>query len=241
MLYGSRPYSKSFGWTIAILPYVEQSQLYARFDFDLDCQIHHRELTHEVVSLFVCPSDPNGDRQVEWNGEGEDLTWGEYYKGGWGGLNYLGVSGNDGFLPVDSRSNCDKLNAYVGHLHSGLFFGNSSIRFSEITDGISNTLMLGERGITSGVGKWGGAGVRGRCPAGLADVLLPGFVISKADGGVRPPEGSLLDEMRWWSWHVGGTQFCLSDGSVRFVSNSVERSVVMALASRSGGETTPDW
>ena len=239
---GSQPYSKSYGWTVGLLPFVEQAALFSQFDFSLDCQIHHRVLTKQVLAPYICPSDPNSQSPVEWDSAGQsDPIWGRYFEGGWGATNYLGVSGTNGLVRTKQPLDCD---GFGQALHSGIFYGNSSTRMADIIDGTSQTMFVGERGVTGGWGKWGGAGMVTRCPMGMADVVLPG-VIGGADGeqgGIRAAVGAGTDRHHWWSWHPGGTHFSFADGSVRFVSYSVNRGIVAALSTRSDSEVVPmDW
>jgi prepilin-type processing-associated H-X9-DG protein len=166
-------------------------------------------------------------------------VWGDFYRGGWGGTNYLGLSGTDGMIPTVQPTSCSDISADTKSrgLHQGVFFGNSSVRLSDITDGTSQTLFVGERGITLEWGKWGGAGLIGNCPMGITDVVLPG-VIGGIDGGLRPALGEVTDRVHWWSWHRGGTNFSLADGSVRFTSYMTDRNLLARLANRSDGEIT---
>lgn len=236
-------FDKSFGWPVALLPFIEQTNLYERFDFRLDCQVHHRLATNQFVPVFGCPSDPATGVLIEWDGDGVDESiWGPYYHGGWGPLSYLGVSGTDGYIVTDERGKCGDLQPQNAHLEEGVLYHNSSVRFSSIVDGTSNTFLFGERGVVAPYGKWGGAGVARRCPAGLADVVLPGIIRSKTSGGVHQPYGDFSDQLIWWSWHSFGTNFSLSDGSVKAVSYSVSPDIVAALSSKSGNELLPsEW
>lgn len=240
---GNTPFDKSFGWPVALLPYVEQPNLYDTFDFGLDCQIHHRTSTKRVVSVFNCPSDPAAGALVNWNGDGVDESvWGPYYEGGWGPLSYLGVSGTDGYVETEERGKCGDLQPPNPYLEDGVLYHNSSVRFSLIADGTSNTFLFGERGVVAPYGKWGGPGVAGRCPAGLADVVLPGVIRSKTFGGVHQPYGDLSDQLIWWSWHSFGTNFCLADGSVKGISYSTSHEIVAAISSKSEGDVVPsEW
>lgn len=233
---GSRPFSKAFGWSIELLPYLEQQSLYDQFDMRLDAQIHHREQTKMRLPIYECPSDPNAG-VVLWT-RPTNPVWGDYHAGHWGTTNYLGVSGTNGWLsftqPLDCRS---FVNRFDGKgLHDGMFFGNSAVRFADVVDGTSNTLFVGERGVVPEHGKWGGSGVDAFCPAGIADVLLPGVVEGlDPSGGIRLPKGRGSDRGFWWSWHPGGTHFLFVDGGVRFQSFNVDRKVLRDMSSRAEG------
>jgi len=235
-LVGGHQYSKSFGWTIALMPYVEFATVYTEFNWDVDCQIHHRELTALKLPIYVCPSDPNHGmivlRRVP------HPIWGTFADGKWGTTNYLGVSGTDLLDGVTQPTACTQSAGQNEALHSGVFFGNSSIRISDVTDGSSNTAFVAERGVALEWGKWGGAGVANTCPSGIADVLLPGVITNDpASGGLRRPKGDLEDRFAWWSWHSAGTHFSFVDGSVGIVSDSVDFSVLTAFSTRSGSES----
>jgi prepilin-type processing-associated H-X9-DG protein len=240
---GERSWSKSFGWTIPVLPFLEQQALYSQFDFTLDCQIHHRKVTSRRIGAFECPSDPLAQEPIDWRPPGRDLTWGEYWKGGWGSTSFLGVSGTIGGIPVRHRTDCDDMeNSDAAGLHTGLFFGNSSVRIGDVLDGTSSTMLLGERGVTTQMGKWGGAGHAHQCPAGSGDTVLPGVNQSGelGPGGLRLPIGDSSDDRFWWSWHPGGSHFLLVDGSVRLMSYSINRETLTSLTTRAGHETVSE-
>lgn len=239
---GPRPFSKAFGWTVALLPYIDQSAIFSKFNFNFDCQIHHRTLTNRRVQLFECPSDPNVPKLIEWRRVPVSQIWGDYSAGGWGGLNYLGVSGTDGMVAVMHPPDCAGVAAGTRHsgLHDGMLFGNSSVRMADVIDGTSNTTFLGERGVTARMGKWGGAGIDGQCPSGFADVVLPGVIKSpdRNQGGLSLPQDEMSYDASWWSWHPGGSHFAMADGSVCFLSYSLDRVIQYSLATRAGSEPT---
>ncbi len=232
-------YSKSFGWTVAVLPHIDQLPIYAQFDFDLDCQIHHRQLTKQVVTSFVCPSDPMHGGPVEFNRSPDPHpVYGSYWEGGWGITNYLGVSGIGGLQPATHILRCNELDSRqpVSTIHAGIFFGNSSVRLTDIKDGTSNTFLLGERGGVPELGKWGGPGLLFACPLGVLDVVLPGVLGDRFGGGLRPPRGRTSDELHFWSSHDGGCYFAFADGSIRFLSYSTDHDIQRSLSTRDQGE-----
>ena len=228
-----QPYSKSFGWTIMLLPQMDQQVIYNRFDFDGDAQsVAHRPLTMTIVSSFVCPSDAKGG----------ELVMGSV--GGSSGLlapnNYFGVSGTNALYFARSAAECldwDTQGLFPA-IQNGVLFGNSSTRLSDITDGASNTLLIGERGIEDGFGRWGGPGEFYQCPWGLADVVLPGTLRNRDFvGGIRIRDGSLHDRYSWWTFHSGGANFGCADGSVQFRSTHLDAAVLSAMSTRAGGES----
>ena len=244
-LRGSTPNSKSIGWTIVSLAYLDRLDIYSRFDFNLDAQIYHRHLTKQSIAAFVCPSDPNAG-QTRWSRELPTMaSANSYVDGPWGTTNYLGVSGVHWVDGVNDPTECGPLAMSEDGrgLNDGVLFGNSSVTFGQISDGSSNTWLFGERGVVPGSGKWGGAGAISSCPTGGPDVLNPGIARRAPEGGgIRSATGSFADERHWWSWHSSGTHFALADGSVRLFSYSTDIELQTACSTRSGNEpTSVEW
>jgi prepilin-type N-terminal cleavage/methylation domain-containing protein/prepilin-type processing-associated H-X9-DG protein len=130
---------------------------------------------------------------------------------------------------------------------------NTRVRLTTISDGTSNTLMLGERPPSTSLwyGWWfAGAGYWDGTPTdGTGDVILgtddPNYTNSLGAFGVScAPEkrhfqpGKVsddCDQCHFWSLHSGGGNFALADGSVRFLTYSA-RPLLPAYGTRSGGE-----
>jgi hypothetical protein len=222
---------------VALLPYIGELNSYSQFDFNLDCQIHHRGQTRRRVPALICPSDPVNGGPVEWKWRG-DPKWGSFAEGGWGTTNYLGVSGVGGVVKARTVAECDEFTVRDGlqRMHAGLLFGNSSVRVADILDGLSNTMVFAERGVVGSWGKWGGGGDDFVCPFGILDTVLPGVLSIHGGGGLRPPEQSESDGYNIWSWHTAGVHLGLADGSVRFASYSLDRRVLAGLSTRNSGE-----
>ena len=148
---------------------------------------------------------------------------------------YLGVSGKD-FSTRD-----------------GVLFQDSRVRFGDISDGMNNTLMLGERPASADLQfGWWYAGI-GQAGTGSADLILgvreqnlqPIFSGSPCGPGAYPfSQGGFENPcamFHFCSPHSGGANFAVADGSVRCLSYAADASMP-ALASRAGGEiaTIPD-
>ena len=152
---------------------------------------------------------------------------------------YLGAAGTSGDL-VGPRD--------------GMFGFNQTVRVAGVTDGLSNTLLAGERPPSRDMwyGWWfAGAGYdRVSTPDGLlissgtGDVVLGAretryaayLGCDPAKVGFRP--GRLdddCDQVHFWSLHTGGGNFLLADGSVRFLTYAAD-AVLPQMATRAGGE-----
>ena len=139
----------------------------------------------------------------------------------------------------------------VGTRHTrkdGVLFADSGVRFTDVTDGTSNTLLVGERPPSpdTWIGWWyAGYGVDSM---GTADTVLGARERATPTGYPDMPDcgtgfasyrpGRLddtCDVMHFWSLHPGGAHFAFTDGSVRFLRYSAAE-ILPALATRAGGE-----
>ena len=187
-------------------------------------------------AVFHCPSDPRG--KLEWVEPGLPNNVAVI-------TDYLGVTGRNQFRQDGGQD--------------GMFFVNSSVRMGEVSDGTSNTLLIGERPPSQSDQtshdleygwQWAGAGEFPHF--GATDVVI-GVTERKVAGKVEPTHyfrrGSIQDfkdEHRWhfWSFHPSGGNWALTDGSVRFISYSAAgpetanpRPVLSAMATRAEGDT----
>lgn len=211
------------GWPLSLLPYLEQPALYAKAQAAYQVTRNpflnppHTGLA-TVVSIYVCPSDPRSASAHLASISNVVAAF----------TDYLGVSGRN------------------YSTHDGVLFQDSHIRFAEISDGMSNTLLAGERPPSSNFDfGWWYAGI-GQRFTGSADMILgvqevnilpvtptscgPG---SQAYSPGRP--GSPCNMFHFWSHHAGGANFLFTDGSVHFLPYSVAP-IMVPLATRAGGE-----
>ena len=169
------------------------------------------------LPFLFCPSDGNANILLKSGPPTPTYPCGKLYA-----FNYLGVSGA-------VHSGCSSTSA-----GRGLFFSRSNIRISQILDGTSSTLAIGERGIPSDLA-WGWSICGGlECEHYLSAQIG----LSKAK---HLPAGTGV-ETHFSSWHPGGAFFLLADGHVSFLSNNMDYNTYRSLSTRDGFEVvSSNW
>ncbi len=238
---GGRPTGGTNLW-VELLPYFEQDNLHRKWDYNDNRNnvAGGRNATQaQVIKVLLCPSDPLRE-PVSHFMEGI-IPWS---RGFYGLSSYGGNGGNRSAFWGDPP-------AFPLLTRDGIFWIDSCIRLTDITDGTSNTFLFGERfhhdpefdrlrpdlwpatAPIAGLGRWGF--VAG--PAANSNVTLSTPV--EINYRVPPGGGRLALEDRvcaFGSGHPGGANFAFADGSVRFLSESTQLSTLRALSTRAGGE-----
>ncbi|MBY0459934.1 MAG: DUF1559 domain-containing protein [Gemmataceae bacterium] len=221
------------GFHVLIMPYVEQTALLARFDVNRGYRaaINYPLAAIRVV-IYSCPSSSMERTSLASERTATDPAGGPpttLAEDPWT-THYYGIAGpKGGTYQVDGPGN-----ANGGLALQGVLFRDSSIRLTDITDGTSNTLMLGE--ISFNANSLGyRVYIRGcNSSTGLAcgSTRNVTFPINST-----PYNGSSgFNDISLGSQHTNGTNVALGDGSVRFVSQSIALPTLQAAASRNGGE-----
>jgi prepilin-type N-terminal cleavage/methylation domain-containing protein len=205
------------GWMVSLLPYVEQTNLRNAMNYTGGAWTGPFFSNYDkTVTVYNCPMDPRVANSPT---------------GGNGAMtSYLGVTGSDGSL-------ANQVNGPT----NGIFNVSSiGVRFAEIADGTSNTLMVGERPPANDT-FWGWWAVSDfDCLLSTADQTAQ-FFYSGCGVGVYGP-GNLIngpcggDTNHYWSFHTGGSNWLFGDASVHFSSYSAA-SIINAMATRNAGET----
>jgi prepilin-type N-terminal cleavage/methylation domain-containing protein/prepilin-type processing-associated H-X9-DG protein len=242
---------QSFSFFEALLGYLEQNNLYNQLTLVgptsgtkngvpyvgynsqyINCLVSStvpNPIGSTVVKTFLCPSDPAPTQTTYTPG-------GNTYR--FGANTYLACAG--------------QLSYYLSSMtQDGIFYHNSSVKMTGITDGTSNTIAFGERNridpnfdaiyganyLESTVSGWAWANVNspedylgGAGPYGLNWTVPP--------GNTKDP-GFIFEDARlgtFGSQHTGGVNFCFADGSVHFIANTIPLATLQALTTRANGE-----
>jgi len=238
------PPTKAHGPGVFLLPYIEQSALFSQYDMKtLFFLGNNAAVIRTPLKVYQCPSTPNPNRLYTvptalasalgvppWTAAPADyqpLT-------GIMGSFWTAAIGTDG-----------------GGNRDGVLSVNQYINIMAITDGTSNSILLGEiagkpdkyaqgRLVSSGTEQGSGWG----------DPLAGENWLSGSDqtGSVSPGTCAIgcTNSQPWgstgrnlYSFHTGGANVALADGSVRFLSSSTSAPVIIYMVTRAKGEVIP--
>src|SRR5262249_36274897 len=125
----------------------------------------------------------------------------------------------------------------------GVFYINSRVSIPGIRDGSSNTLLFGERlhfdpayTDIAGLGGWAWANYNAPQDYILSTCVPINFQLPPATKGGAPNYPEDDRSCAFGSGHTGGANFCMADGSVQFLADSLSLPVLQALGTRNGGE-----
>ena len=214
-----------WSWATYILPYIEENTVFSQITFKYPAQMHVPKANFTAagtrINAFLCPSDKKGFEltaccsgisNVGIPNSPEDLAK----------TNMAGVA--------DSRDwTCDTGKAWGRTDADGVMYQVSDTPISKITDGTSQTLMVGE------------------VVGSLGDTNNFGFywvtwnVLHTANGinlssRFEPTHWNSVDEASFASFHPGGCHFVFCDGHATFLSEDIDKFTLAALTTRAGGE-----
>ncbi len=219
-------FSNELSWHVFILPQLDQGNLYAQFNFNEGQYWAHstnnKNNPHGLVRVneYLCPSG-----KIERSRTSLDNVDGQH---AWT-THYYGIMGPRGEKP--SGGEYRLISGFGPFGDQGLLSAQSNKKHADITDGSSNTFVVGEI-------SWAEAacyrtwvrGVNGDPISGCKNVYT-------SIGQTFFNNGSGFNDISLGSEHPGGTQVLMGDGGVRFLADTIDLITYKAAASIDGNET----
>lgn len=226
---------ESISWRVSLLPFLEEEAIYTTIAPTPEGAYANSAPTERTPGAFRCPSQSEPRRG--WLHD----SW----------STYQGVGGAG--LMVEKRMDVDP--RFYGEVFTdGVFYPDSRVKLSSVTDGTAHTYAIGEQSYMVDWRLWvnGSSWIRGRKREVLShatrNVRWP-LNASHATAGYftaddSRPAGSaatlLPNDFFFGSSHAGGGCFAYVDGSVHFVNDDIDFSLYRRRASRDDGDTTLD-
>jgi len=214
-----------WAWSAAILPYMEQTAIYdnlIHLDLPVSDPVNDAARV-AAIPIFRCPTDTGETTFDLYGGEpavGPVLTYPIRIATG----NYIGAFGTIDFHHVCDPSSPD----FNGCKGNGTFFLNKQVRFADIKDGMSNTLVVGERSSKLAPSTWVGVVTGGQ------------HGVARVAGVSSYPPNSEATPVHYFhnfsSFHPSGTNFLLGDGSVKLIAETIAEETFHALTTRNAGD-----
>jgi prepilin-type N-terminal cleavage/methylation domain-containing protein len=218
-----------WGWGAKILPYCEQGAVYKDIEFEAPIEsLGAAVLRTTSLATFICPSDADFAPIVDVPKVGTSEIICKM-----AAASYVGSAGT-------VRPSCK----VCRDLFDGIFGRNRAIKASDITDGLSNTLAVGERS-----NYWASAAIWGVVPNSILPdhqqpsryAAAPAYVLGTTfKDGFNIEEypqdmdhntmGTLAES--YYSMHVDGAYFVFCDGGVRFIRDTIDPLAMNSLATR---------
>jgi prepilin-type processing-associated H-X9-DG protein len=259
-------------WGTLILPYIEQTALYSKYNLKAAAFPPPLGLASNIavistpVSTFVCPSVPSPaaariytyDLTSEGNAfTGQNLPPGSLQYTA-APSDYTGINGVRASLWNNLTRNGYPTSAHTTD-EDGILREDFPCPIASVTDGLSNTLLLGE---VAGKPNWYVRGQQRTIPApyqpalegcGWGDLMIGDNWLVGVDDNCTTQSPSGLATVigtcnrrfngesmsGLYSFHPGGVNTLMGDGSVRFVANTTYPLVILAFVTKAGGEVPP--
>jgi len=250
------------GWSIQILPYLEQGNLYATYDNNLPNyeegyteQTGYPQNDHfakQLVKVYNCPSDPRAGQVLAPDstapfgnsntGDPPLMFMASSYKAMSGEMDTYQTYNNAGYW-YEVQLTRQRVPQGLGAFHGDGYSGLAPTRLSDITDGTSSTLFVGERHTKTEPGRgpfWASSFNfynTGASQPLFPQALLPDYNLCTSLVGSA---NANYCKCGWGSLHTGGIiNFVFGDGSVHGISQTISMPVFVDLSTIAGGEVIP--
>jgi len=240
-------------WKVYILPYIEQGAIFSKWQFSGSSgytNTNNMDLVNRItIKPYRCPSSPLPEFYVNSGNNGRFLMF----------TSYTGVAGSTLDSPQAAVTCCNGAGNINGA--GGILFANSQVTMVGITDGTSNTLIVGEQsnhirdannqpvvpaygGITSqGPHGWtmgaGNTNVGATYAERTFNCTTTRWQINQIGLGNSATNGTNDNagtNIPFSSGHTGGANMLFADGSVRFMNNATPVLTLQQISTRAGGE-----
>jgi len=219
-------------WAVLMLPYMEQPGQFALWDMNKSYYNQSDAARLPTLKILVCPTrrkPPQQSRNI--SGHAEDILQGTSNPHVPGGVaDYAANTGTqDGTTDYYEGGTFSGVLYTIQTAANGPFwYKGKAMRFSMVTDGLSNTIFLGEKHVS--VSELNGEGSIYNGDHGSS--------FKKAGVGnpiIRDPN-KIGNMSRFGSWHPGVCQFVFGDGSVRPIRVTIDLTTLGYLARRDDGQ-----
>ena len=213
-------------WAVVMLPFIEQDNLYRQWALGWSYYDQNVTARTSTVRSYFCPS-----RRAS-SGTGTLSISGDTPSNGPGTPFYSGATG-DYAVVIDANGLFNT--GGMGMTQNGPFVLDASTRFADFTDGLSNTLLVGEKQVPlgkEGVGWWDCSTYNGdyyQCSTRAASRIFP-LTANPRDPG-----------WKFGSRHTGVVMFCFADGRVRTIAETIDPWTLELLGTRNDGQVIPDF
>lgn len=217
-----------FSLQTRLLPFIEEQSVYDAINRKIGWdELTNDETRKRRIDTFFCPSGRT-DNCVDF----DPIAPPEF------STHFMGIMGPKGINPANGNAYpVETVDAGLGGFAlGGAFLRNKKVTLKQFTDGLSKTLVLGEMSWDMGLHQpWCG---------GLSDGKQHTMTMKNIQyplNSVRfTSDPTIANDISFGSEHAGGAHFGLGDGSVQFINEEIEISVLKSLASRAGAETIPE-
>jgi prepilin-type N-terminal cleavage/methylation domain-containing protein/prepilin-type processing-associated H-X9-DG protein len=246
-----------WAWGTLILPYLEQGSLYYKLRLDLPCwATENSPYVNTRLAAFLCPSASGGSDGFEVVRENGTMHSGDSYSQAiyFGHSHYVtnaGVHQPWGRTPAYAYDfdapEPIPVNGNQSAYTDGIFYRNSRISASRVTDGLSQTVFIGEHSSILSNKTWVGVVPWAVTPPRLDLRPWPsenngaGCLVGAHSGPdthdhpqviIHAPNHPFGHTDEMYSEHPGGANVLLGDGSVRFISQFIDPFTWVALSTR---------
>jgi prepilin-type processing-associated H-X9-DG protein/prepilin-type N-terminal cleavage/methylation domain-containing protein len=230
----SYPYTQPHGWTVEVLPYLEQSNVQVQYNYNLAwSDPGNAAIITTVIPNFVCPSAPGGTS-----------------------ASARGIPDNRGPLDYMPFFSVDPANTYISPMPpadqtgQGILGRGVNRRVTDVSDGMSNTLLLvedagrnnayinGKRYTGTLPSTFDESGAWANCCLGGSVDYLRGWNLA-TNTYYGPCAVNCTNASEVYSFHTGGANVLFGDGSVRLLSQTTDLNTLVWLFTRAGGEVIP--